>query len=245
MVFFQHGFVPLYADFESFYTRNMYRRIRDCWNRPIGSCPGAVIDVLERETVDEGWNFRLTGRRIKSLNMGSYNYLGFAERSGPVAEAAKQAIRDYGVGVGSARQEMGSLNLHNQLDQLVTEFLGTEDAITFPMGFATNALNLPAIIGKGSLILSDELNHCSLILGARLTGATIRTFKHGDIADLEKKIRHAIVEGQPRSYRPWKKIWIVVEGIYSMEGSLVKLPDVIRLKNKYKVQFYRHSFFFY
>ena len=213
----------------------MYRRIRDCWNRPIGSCPGAVIDVLERESHDEGWTFELSGRKIPALNMGSYNYLGFAEPQGPIADAAKQSIRDYGCGVNSSRQEVGSLKIHRELETLVAQFLGVEDAITFPMGFATNALNLPAIIGKGSLILSDELNHCSLVLGSRLTGATIKPFKHNDVKDLEKKIRHAIVEGQPRTRRPWKKIWIVVEGIYSMEGSMVKLPDVIRLKNKYKV----------
>ena len=73
---------------------------------------------------------------------------------------------------------LGYLDIHRQLDQLTAEFLGVEAAITVPMGFATNSMNMPALVGKGCLILSDELNHASLILGSRLSGATIRTFKH-------------------------------------------------------------------
>ena len=96
----------------------------------------------------------------------------------------------------------------------MAEFLGVEDAMTFGMGFATNSLNIPTIIGKGSLILSDELNHASLVLGARLSGATIKVFKHNDPIDLEAKIKKAIIEGHPVTKRQWKKILILVEGVY-------------------------------
>ncbi|KAK2553864.1 Serine palmitoyltransferase 2 [Acropora cervicornis] len=137
------GFVPLYADFESFYTRNLYTRIRDCWNRPICSVPGANIEVLDRATNDYGWSFRLTGNTTKALNLGSYNYLGFAENVGPC-----------------------TLNLHNELETLVARFVGKPAAIAF------------------------------------------------DMKSLENILRESVVQGQPRSHRPWRKILIIVEGIY-------------------------------
>ncbi|XP_049895967.1 serine palmitoyltransferase 2-like, partial [Epinephelus moara] len=131
-----------------------------------------------------------------------------------------------------------NLSIHEELEQLVANFLGVESSMTFGMGFATNSMNIPALVGKGCLILSDELNHTSLILGARLSGATIRVFKHNNMHSLEKMLREAVCSGQPRTHRPWKKILIMVEGIYSMEGSVVRLPEIIALKNKYKAYLY-------
>lgn len=106
------------------------------------------------------------------------------------------------------------------------------------MGFATNSLNLPAILSPGCLVVSDEKNHASIILGLRLSGATIRVFKHNDMVDLEKVLKNAIFNGQPKTKAPWKKILIIVEGVFSMEGSIVKLPEVIALKKKYKAYMY-------
>ncbi|KAL3873456.1 hypothetical protein ACJMK2_036571 [Sinanodonta woodiana] len=232
------GFVPLYQSWESFYTRNLYRRVRDCWNRPICSVVGAETEVLERKTNDYGWNFELTDRRLKVMNFGSYNYLGFAENEGPCVDAVEENIKQWGLSSCGSRQELGYQEVHKQLDDLVAEFLGVEAAITVPMGFATNSMNMPCLVGKGSLILSDELNHASLVLGSRLSGAMIKTFKHNDMKDLEAKLRDAVVVGQPQTHRPWKKILIVVEGVYSMEGSIINLPDVIRLKKKYKAYLY-------
>ncbi|XP_063296572.1 serine palmitoyltransferase 2 [Pelobates fuscus] len=235
----QKDFVPLYQDFENFYTRNLYMRIRDNWNRPVCSVPGERVDVLERYTDDYNWTFKFTGRVIKGvINMGSYNYLGFAQNQGVCAERSAQVLHQYGGGVCSTRQEMGNLDKHEELEALVARFLGVEAAMTYGMGFATNSMNIPALAGKGCLILSDELNHASLVLGARLSGATIRIFKHNNMQSLEKLLRDAIVQGQPRTHRPWKKILIVVEGIYSMEGSIVRLPEVIALKKKYKAYLY-------
>ncbi|KAM4662252.1 serine palmitoyltransferase 2 isoform 1-T6 [Discoglossus pictus] len=235
----QKEFVPLYQDFENFYTRNLYMRIRDNWNRPVCSVPGERVDVMERYTEDYNWTFKFTGRVIKGvINMGSYNYLGFAQNSGFCAEASAQTLHQYGGGVCSTRQEMGNLDKHEELEHLVAQFLGVEASMTYGMGFATNSMNIPALAGKGCLILSDELNHASLVLGARLSGATIRIFKHNNMQSLEKLLRDAIVQGQPRTHRPWKKILILVEGIYSMEGSIVRLPEVIALKKKYKAYLY-------
>ncbi|XP_064623882.1 serine palmitoyltransferase 2-like [Lineus longissimus] len=232
------GFVPLYQSFESFYTRNLYIRIRDCWNRPIGSVPGAEIELLDRKSPDYGWNFEFAGSRTKALNMGSYNYLGFAENHGICANESIEATKKFGLGVSSARQEIGTVDIHQQLEELVAEFVNQEAAITFGMGFATNSMNLPALVGQGCLILSDELNHASLVLGSRLSHAVIKTFKHNDMKNLEFRLREAVIYGQPRTHRPWKKILIVVEGIYSMEGSIVKLPEVVALKKKYKAYIY-------
>uniref|UniRef100_A0A8C9TSB2 serine C-palmitoyltransferase n=1 Tax=Scleropages formosus TaxID=113540 RepID=A0A8C9TSB2_SCLFO len=182
---------------------------------------------------------RYTGKVIKDvINMGSYNYLGFAENMGYCADAAADVTMKYGIGVSSTRQEMGNLDKHEELEMLVAKFLGVEASMVFGMGFATNSMNIPALTGKGCLILSDELNHASLVLGARLSGSTIRVFKHNNMQSLEKLLRDAIVHGQPRTHRPWKKILIVVEGIYSMEGSVVRLPEVIALKKKYKAYLY-------
>ncbi|XP_076442186.1 serine palmitoyltransferase 2-like isoform X2 [Babylonia areolata] len=234
----KEGFSPLLVSWESFYTRNMYRHARDCWNRPISSAPGPFFDVMERVTHDHNWNIENTGRTLHVMNFGSYNYLGFAENKELCATQVQEVTEKYGVGVCASRQEFGYLDIHRQLDETVADFLGTEAAITVPMGFATNSMNMPALVSKGCLILSDELNHASLILGSRLTGAAIRVYKHNNMKDLEQKLRQAVCEGQPRTHRPWKKILIVVEGVYSMEGSIVRLPEILRLKKKYKAYVY-------
>ncbi|CAF0738308.1 unnamed protein product [Rotaria sordida] len=232
------GFVPLYQSYESFYTRNVYQRIADCFNRPIGSVPGGTLDLVERITEDYNWSFNFTGNKIKSINLGSYNYLGFADNSGQTADNVINSIKTGGIAVASTTQEFGTLTQHRKLESLLAEFLGTEDAITFGMGFATNALNIPSLVGKGCLILSDELNHTSLVLGSRLSSAVIKVYKHNDMNHLERLLRESIVSGQPRTHRPWRKILIIVEGVYSMEGSLCKLPELIELKKKYKAFLY-------
>lgn len=228
------GFVPLLADFEAFYTRNLYFRIRDCWNRPIASVPGGYFDVLERTSDDYNWNIRLTGTKKHLLNLGSYNYLGFAENSGPCAKAAEKSIVEFGVASASSRAELGTQTIHGKLEKLVAEFVGKDDAIVVGMGFATNSTIIPTLCSKGCLVISDELNHASLVLGCRLSGASIKVFKHNDIAALEKILRTSISEGQPRTHRPWKKVLIVIEGIYSMEGSISRLREIVELKKKYK-----------
>ncbi|KAJ7379980.1 Serine palmitoyltransferase 2 [Desmophyllum pertusum] len=232
------GFVPLYADFESFFTRNIYRCVRDCFNRPLCSVPGGQIELVDRESDDWNYTFRYPGTTTKALNLASYNYLGFAENSGPCAELAEQAVRDYGIAGCSSRHEYGTLDIHNELESVVAKFVRKPAAMVFGMGFATNSSNIPTLVGKGDLIISDELNHTSLILGARLSGAKIKVFQHNDMKSLEKILRESVVQGQPRTHRAWKKILIIVEGVYSMEGSLSRLPAVVALKKKYKAYIY-------
>jgi len=106
------------------------------------------------------------------------------------------------------------------------------------MGYSTNSSSIPGLVGKGDLIVSDSLCHSSLALGCRLSGATIRVFQHNDMKDLEKKLREGIINGQPRTSRPWKRILILVEGLYSMEGDICDLQNIVALKKKYKAYLY-------
>lgn len=131
---------------------------------------------------------------------------------------------------------IGTLDIHRRLEEQVARFVGKPDALIFSMGFATNSTMLPAFLGTGCLIISDQLNHSSLIFGSRSSGATIRLFRHNNVRHLEQVIREAIAEGQPRTRRPWKKILVVVEGLYSMEGTACQLPELVKLRNKYKVR---------
>lgn len=169
--------------------------------------------------------------------MASYNYLGFAANTGVCADNAIETIQKFGLASCSPRSELGTTTLHVELEQLTAQLLGVEDSIVFGMGFASNALNLPAILSPGCLVISDEKNHASIILGLRLSGATVRVFKHNNMQHLEERLQEAIFKGQPNGSQ-WKKILIIVEGIYSMEGSIVKLPEVVALKKKYKAYLY-------
>lgn len=208
--------------------------------------PGAVIDILERKYGPYNASWKYTGRTIKAINMGSYNYLGYAENEGPRIEAIRDELPKFGVGLGSSPNELGTFDKFVQLETQVAQFLGVEDSVVIGMGFATNALCLPCLFGPGSLVISDQNNHASLILGCKLSGAKVQVFKHNDMNHLEKLLRNAIVYGQPNktnslgevSRVPWKKIIIIVEGIYSMEGTIVNLPEVIRLKKRYKAYLY-------
>lgn len=191
--------------------------------------------LLDRETNDYNHHFHFPGSYSRALNVSSYNYLGFAQSSGGCADAVEESIRRYGLSSGGGRLEGGTLDLHQQAEALVARFVGQEDAIITSMGFATNSTNLPALVGKGSLVISDEFNHASIRYGVRLSGAQVRMFKHNNVKDLENLLREVISQGQPKTHRPWKKILVVVEGLYSMEGTLLDLPGIIALKQKYKV----------
>lgn len=127
--------------------------------------------------------------------------------------------------------------MHNELETLTAQFVGVEDAIVFGMGFATNSLNLPSLLSPGCLVISDEKNHASIILGLRLSGATIKVFKHNNVKSMDQVIEKAIVNGQPNG-KPWKKILIILEGVFSMEGSIVKLPEILAIKKKYGAYIY-------
>lgn len=181
-------------------------------------------------------------QRISSkpcVNLGSYNYLGFADDWAVTCKSDVMAAVDkYPLAACTSFAEGGYTALHRQLEREVAAFLDKPAAVVFNMGYSTNFLGIPALAGKGCLLLSDSLNHASIVNGARASGATIRVFKHNDPSHLESTIRAAIVEGQEKSHRPWRKIIVMVEGIYSMEGEVCRLPEVVAVTKKYKAYLY-------
>ncbi|KAJ8099289.1 pyridoxal phosphate-dependent transferase [Lipomyces tetrasporus] len=230
----QNGYAPLNSDFDSFYIRRLQARLGDCFARPTIGVPGRYVTLLDRVSKDHCQTFSFTGTTTDCLNLSSYNYLGFAQSEGQCADAAEEIIRRYGTSTCSPRAEAGTTDLHIETEELIARFVGKEAAMVFSMGYATNAAAFPSLVSKGCLIISDELNHASIRFGARLSGAVIKTYKHNNMADLEHLLRDEISQGQPRTHRPWKKILVVVEGLYSMEGTMCNLPVLVALKKKYK-----------
>ncbi|KAK1751891.1 serine palmitoyltransferase 2 [Echria macrotheca] len=233
-----NGYAPLNDDFDNFYTRRLKMRIDDCFARPTTGVPGRYITLIDRKSDDFNRTYKYTGTFTETLNMSSYNYLGFAQSEGPCADAVEECVRKYGLTSCSPRADAGTSDLALEVEREIARFVGKPAAMVFSMGFVTNAGSFPALVSKGCLLLSDELNHASIRIGARLSGAVIRSFKHNDMQDLERKLREAISQGQPRTHRPWKKILVAVEGLYSMEGTMVDLPGVLSLKKKYKFFLY-------
>ncbi|KAK0621338.1 pyridoxal phosphate-dependent transferase [Bombardia bombarda] len=234
----QNGYAPLNDDFDNFYVRRLKMRIDDCFARPTTGVPGRYITLMDRKSDDFNRTYQFTGTYTETLNMSSYNYLGFAQSEGPCADAVEEVVRKYGLASCSPRADSGTTDLALEVEREIAQFVGKPAAMVFSMGFVTNAASFPALVSKGCLILSDELNHASIRIGARLSGAVIRSFKHNNIDDLERSLREAIAQGQPRTHRPWKKILVAVEGLYSMEGTMVDLPGVLTLKKKYKFFLY-------
>lgn len=229
-----NGYAPLTDDFDSFYTRRLKRRLDDCFARPTIGVPGRYITLMDRKSDDFNLNYKFTGTFTETLNMSSYNYLGFAQSDGPCADAVEECVKRYGLSSCSPRAETGTTDLALEVERETALFVGKPEAMVFSMGYVTNASSFPALVSKGCLIISDELNHASIRIGARLSGAVIQSFKHNDMYDLERVLREAISQGQPRTHRPWKKVLVVVEGLYSMEGTMCDLPGILALKNKYK-----------
>lgn len=237
---YQHsqGYAPIVDGFDSMFHRRLYMRIRDCFSRPVTGVAGRTIRVLQRTSDDFNKSYSYTGKSTECLNLSSYNYLGFSEASGDCLEQVVTAIQTYGVTTNSPRNEMGFGTLHREAERLVAQFVGKPASIVQSQGFSTNSTTLPILVGKGSLIISDELNHSSLVAGARLSGANIRAFKHNSLTDLEAILKESISQGQPRTHRPWKQILLVIEGLYSMEGSIPILNEIIEMKKKYKFYIY-------
>jgi len=232
----KEGYKPLTSGFDAFYRRRLYNRVQDCWGRPICSNAGPEITLMDRKAISSPETAEK--EQQNAVNLGSYNYLGFASPGGPTEKQVIESLHKYGVSTTSPLNAGGRTALHSELEELVAEFLNTEDAMIFGMGWATNSTAIPSLVGKGCLILSDALNHNSIAAGCRASGAKTRVFKHNDSKDLENQIKFAIADGQPRTHIPWKKILIIVEGIYSMEGQTCPLKEFVEIKKKYKCYLY-------
>lgn len=211
---------------------------QDLFARPVTGAPGARITVMERTRDSDSAPLQLTEGRKELLNLGSYNYLGFAAQDPYCTPRVLECQQQLGWSTCSSRSEAGTTPVHQKLEKLVAEFLGHEDAITYGMGFASNTSTIPCLVGDGCLVLSDSLNHASIVAGVRLSGAKVKVFRHNDMAHLEELLRSSIAEGQPRTHRPWKKVLIIIEGIYSMEGEIAPLREIVALKKQYKAYLY-------
>ncbi|MET3289098.1 UNVERIFIED_CONTAM: glycine C-acetyltransferase [Brevibacillus sp. OAP136] len=162
----------------------------------------------------------------KLINLSSNNYLGLATDS-RLVDAAINAIQTYGVGAGAVRTINGTLDLHVKLEEKLAAFKHTEAAIAYQSGFNCNMAAISAVMDKDDAILSDELNHASIIDGCRLSKAKIIPFKHADIEDLRAKAKAAKESGL------YKKIMVITDGVFSMDGDIAKLPEIVEVAREF------------
>ncbi len=179
------------------------------------------LQAMETET---GPVVKIDGR--PAILMASNNYLGLASHP-KLKQAAISATERYGVGTGASRLISGTLTPHTELETALARFKQTEAALVFGSGYLANLGLIPALIGSGGLILADRLSHASLIDGCRVSRASFRVFHHRDLTHLER----LLIRRPPR-----RDILIVTEGIFSMDGDLSPLPDLIDLAEKYEAR---------
>ena len=158
------------------------------------------------------------------INLSSNNYLGLTTHP-KLRRSAIEAIRRWGVGSGAVRSIVGTMKIHVELEEQIARFKGTEACVVFQSGFAANAGTVSAILGKDDLIISDELNHASIIDGCRLSKGTIKVFKHKDLADCERILTET-------ENWPGKKL-LITDGVFSMEGDIATLPQLCDLAEKF------------
>jgi glycine C-acetyltransferase len=162
----------------------------------------------------------------RALNFCSNNYLGLANHP-LIVKAARECMEKYGVGPAAVRTIAGTMDLHLKLEQRLAAFKGVESAITFQSGFMANLGTIPALVGKDDAIFSDELNHASIIDGARLSGAKIIRYAHCDPADLEKQLKE-----QRASY---PRAMVITDGVFSMDGDVAPLDKIHEVTQQYDV----------
>jgi len=175
------------------------------------------IDVLEGSN---GPKIKINGREL--INLSSNNYLGLAGNE-RLKKAAKEATDKYGVGAGAVRTINGTMDIHVELEEKIAKFKGTEAAIAFQSGFNCNMGAISAVMTKKDAILSDELNHASIIDGCRLSGAKIIRVKHQDMDDLRAKAKEAIESGL------YEKIMYISDGVFSMDGDVANIDGIVEV----------------
>ncbi len=178
----------------------------------------------------------ITGKQGTEVEMGGHKVLMFGSNAYTgltgdprVEAAAKAAIDKYGTGCAGSRFLNGTLDLHVKLERELAEFEGKEEALVFSTGFSVNAGVLAMVCGREDYIICDDRNHASIVDGRRLSFATCLKYKHNDMEDLERQLQKC---------RPESVKMIVVDGVFSMEGDLANLPEIIRLKKKYNASVY-------
>jgi glycine C-acetyltransferase len=158
------------------------------------------------------------------INLASNNYLGLTTHKA-LRKAEIEAVRTYGAGAGAVRTIAGTMKLHMELEEQIARFKNVEACVVFQSGFTANAGTVSAILGNEDLIISDELNHASIIDGARLSRATIKVFKHKDVADCERILQETT---------DWKGHKLIIsDGVFSMDGDIAPLPKLCDLAEKH------------
>src|ERR1043165_6157324 len=153
----------------------------------------------------------------KVINLASNNYLGLTTHP-KLREAALEATRKYGVGSGAVRTIAGTMKIHIELEEKIARFKKVEACVVFQSGFAANAGTVSALLGKDDWIVSDELNHASIIDGARLSRATIKVFRHKDVAHAEELLKEI-------ADKPGHKL-LITDGVFSMDGDIAPVPTL-------------------
>ncbi|MGM9972798.1 MAG: glycine C-acetyltransferase [Clostridiaceae bacterium] len=167
---------------------------------------------------------KIGGREL--INLSSNNYLGLATNKRMV-DASIEAAKKYGVGAGAVRTINGTLDIHDELEKKLAEFKHTEAAIAFQSGFNCNAGAIQAVMNKKDAILSDELNHASIIDGCRLSGAKIIRYAHNNMEDLSEKAKAARESGL------YEKLMVISDGVFSMDGDVVDLPGMVKVAEEF------------
>lgn len=185
--------------------KNLYNEIE-----ALSSANGPIITIAGQELI----------------NLSSNNYLGLATHP-RLKEVAQKTIETYGVGAGAVRTINGTLDVHSKLEKKIAEFKHTEAAIAFQSGFNCNMGAISAIMNKEDAILSDQLNHASIIDGCRLSRAKIIPVKHQDMDDLRAKAKEATESGQ------YKKVMYITDGVFSMDGDVAKIPEIVEIAKEF------------
>ncbi len=153
----------------------------------------------------------------------SYGYLGLLGHP-RIGAAAKAAIDMYGTGTHGVRTLAGTLKIHNELEETIAGFKHAEAAITYSSGYATNLTVVSTLMGRGDFVLSDKLNHASIVDGCLMSGAEFRRFRHNDMADLEKRLEQV---------PPDRSTLVIADAVFSMDGDIIDLPAMVKLCRKY------------
>lgn len=180
-----------------------------------------VIDTLDGPN---GPKVKINGKWL--INMSSNNYLGLANHE-RLKQKAMEAIQQYGVGAGAVRTINGTIDIHNELEKRIAELKHTEAAIAFQSGFNCNMGAISAVMTKKDAIISDELNHASIIDGCRLSGAKTLRVKHQDMEDLRRVAKEATESGN------YEKVMYITDGVFSMDGDVAKLPEIVEIAEEF------------
>lgn len=179
------------------------------------------IDTLQGAN---GPVIRINGNSL--INLSSNNYLGLATDD-RLIDASVKAAQTYGAGAGAVRTINGTMDLHIELEEKLAHFKQTEAVIVYQSGFNCNMAAISAVMDQHDAILSDELNHASIIDGCRLSRAKVIRFKHSDMNDLRRLAKEAKESGQ------YHKIMVITDGVFSMDGDIARLPEIVKIAEEF------------